>query len=663
MFRGDLKRRLRGGVARSAVAALFAGVLMCVVVPAPAAAAGLLTQSLSTSQQPVSNSAGEVEDRGTATETVVVKNLRGRTPDTVANDAKQWRSPYVAAALFAFGLVLPIMAVLLARPFRSSRRRSETAEAAAEGSATPIVDVFVDSARRAQILVGRQLALLDELRSTAKTPELLDNLGAASSVAEQLRRNVETVLLLAHAESTRRLAALTSLSDVVRGALAAVEDYERFELVFRHDPPVKGEFVLPTSHVVAELVMNASQFSERGSPIVASATATDSGVELRVVDSGAGMAEDELAVANARLAGVVSGQSSSHRVGLFLAGRLAEHIGASVRLSRGSNGGTVATVELPMSFFAGVSPGDPEAGRDADAVPAAVEKTPDAAPVPAAVETARGAVPVPAAVAAAPRVQAPRPPAAPASEPMPGAQVQPPVSPPADFPGAEPVKPASPSDLAGGVDPDRDPVPAMVAAMSQTALPGTTDAASADDAAPARPRVIKSHRAQRQPTRRLFQRRQRKSAPDESAGGERRTAPHDRRAPTPPPIDEPPVLPPRAEPVGPRPLADGNPALQEFAALMASHASLPPVGDATDVGPDIVAVRKTAPAAKTERPEPPEPQAPASPAAQASASAAVDILPGHSRMRRFLKRRDKSTGTTAAPDPAATGKAPTSEED
>ncbi len=88
-------------------------------------------------------------------------------------------------------------------------------QAALRGS---IAAMFVNVARRDQVLLSRQLAFLDQLERTEENPDTLDNLFKLDHLATRMRRNAESLLVLAGIDTGRRLRRPMPLSDVVRTA-------------------------------------------------------------------------------------------------------------------------------------------------------------------------------------------------------------------------------------------------------------------------------------------------------------------------------------------------------------------------------------------------------------------------------------------------------------
>ena len=79
-----------------------------------------------------------------------------------------------------------------------------------------------------------------------------------------MRRNAESLLILAGSESGPRRSKPIEVVDVVRAALSEVEDYERIELGTLATATLHGPAGSDVAHLVAELLENATQFSPPG---------------------------------------------------------------------------------------------------------------------------------------------------------------------------------------------------------------------------------------------------------------------------------------------------------------------------------------------------------------------------------------------------------------
>ena len=242
----------------------------------------------------------------------------------------------------------------LARAFNDVNATTITVakeQAALRGS---IAEMFVNVARRDQVLLNRQLSFLDDLERTEEDPGSLSNLFRLDHLATRMRRNAESLLVLAGIDSGRRVRQPMPTSDVIRTASSEIEMYDRVRLILPVDPLMLGHNALSAAHLLAELLENATRFSEPHTPVEVSTNRTSSGVQVIIRDYGLGMGPEELAEARSRVTS--SGASEvlgAQRLGLYVVGRLAQRLGASVEFtSSGDNGqGTTAVVSFPAVLF------------------------------------------------------------------------------------------------------------------------------------------------------------------------------------------------------------------------------------------------------------------------------------------------------------------------
>ncbi len=293
---------------------------------------------------------------------------------------------------------------------------STTVQVAREQAAlrAAISSTFVTVARRDQALLNRQLTFIDTLERAEEDPRTLEDLFTLDHLATRMRRNAESLLVLAGIDGGRRLRAPMPLSDVVRTASSEIEDYRRVDLALGTDPAVLGHLALPAAHLVAELLENATRSSDPTTRVRVSTSQLSSGVQLTVTDDGIGMSPAQLAEVTARLADPsASAAVGASELGYFVVGRIARRLGARVEVHAGAVRGTVVAVSLPTSVFAGsVESAAPSAAAPVQALPvrgpatgalSALQLPPTRAAGPAPVEHP-AAVPAPdrAAAVAAP---------------------------------------------------------------------------------------------------------------------------------------------------------------------------------------------------------------------------------------------------------------------
>ena len=205
-----------------------------------------------------------------------------------------------------------------------------------------VSDIFVTMARRNRSLIDRQLAMLDEFEAEVDDPAVLSNYYQLDHMATRMRRNSESLLVLANAEPKRRRVKATEIDDVVRAAIGEVEDYRRIEVEALEHLQVRGNVVADVSHLLAELLDNATSFSPPDSVVRVGGRRAGNSYMLRIVDSGVGISSDRLAELNELLREPpIVGLSVEPTLGMSVVSLLASRHDVLVTLSQGSPGTTV----------------------------------------------------------------------------------------------------------------------------------------------------------------------------------------------------------------------------------------------------------------------------------------------------------------------------------
>ncbi|WP_329164837.1 nitrate- and nitrite sensing domain-containing protein [Streptomyces sp. NBC_01717] len=215
-----------------------------------------------------------------------------------------------------------------------------------------VSEVFVNLARRNQVLLHRQLTLLDAMeRRTENTDELAD-LFRLDHLTTRMRRHAEGLVILSGAAPSRQWRKPIQLMDVVRAAVAEVEDYERIEVRRLPRIGVGGPAVADLTHLIAELLENATVFSPPHTAVQVHGDRVANGFTLEIHDRGLGMAPEVLLDANLRLAETPEFElSDTDRLGLFVVSRLAQRQNVRVSLQTSPYGGTTAVVFMPAALL------------------------------------------------------------------------------------------------------------------------------------------------------------------------------------------------------------------------------------------------------------------------------------------------------------------------
>ncbi|MGV9895204.1 nitrate- and nitrite sensing domain-containing protein [Streptomyces tendae] len=244
--------------------------------------------------------------------------------------------------------------------------RAELAESAAQLEVVrkSIGSTFVNLALRTLGLVERQLAVIEGLEEREQDPDRLATLFKLDHFATVMRRHSENLLVLAGTEHVQHSASPVPLVDVVRAAVSEIERYERVRIAAL--PPhahVAGFAADDLSHLLAELMENATSFSPPDLPVEVSGWLLENGeVMLSVQDEGIGMATERLQRLNARLTDFDPDAPFDQEgedglgLGLYVVARLAHRHGARVRLREQKQGGVAAVVVLPSPLLAAAPP-------------------------------------------------------------------------------------------------------------------------------------------------------------------------------------------------------------------------------------------------------------------------------------------------------------------
>lgn len=214
-----------------------------------------------------------------------------------------------------------------------------------------VSEIFVTLARRNGSLVDRQLALIDELESGEENPEVLDGYYKLDHLSTRMRRNAESLLVLAGSESPRMWSEPLDMGEVVRAALGEVDEYQRVDVLALEPARLKGRVVTDLAHLMSELLDNATQFSPPSERVRVTALFDDNGYAITIADSGLGISEARMTEINRLIENPpVLGLALEPTLGMYVVARLAARHDISVRLVPGVPGTTVR-ITLPRTLL------------------------------------------------------------------------------------------------------------------------------------------------------------------------------------------------------------------------------------------------------------------------------------------------------------------------
>ncbi|MEV6863610.1 nitrate- and nitrite sensing domain-containing protein [Streptosporangium subroseum] len=212
--------------------------------------------------------------------------------------------------------------------------------------------VFRNLARRNQSLVHRQLTQLDSMQRKTSEPEVLEDLYRLDHLTTRMRRQSEGLIILSGATAGRTWRNPVPLLDVVRAAVAEVEDYKRINVLPMPDAKLTGTATADVTHLLAELLENATIFSPPTTPVSVRGGIAGRGFVVEVEDRGLGLQVRECEAINERLASPPAFDvADSEQLGLFVVSQLAARHGIKVTLNRSPFGGTTAVVFIPQTVL------------------------------------------------------------------------------------------------------------------------------------------------------------------------------------------------------------------------------------------------------------------------------------------------------------------------
>jgi signal transduction histidine kinase len=244
-----------------------------------------------------------------------------------------------------------------------SLQQTATAAAASEAALRRgLREVFVSLARRNQSLLQRQLRLIDALEQKAADPAALADLFSLDHLTTRMRRHAESLAIVSGAAPGRTWREPIPVIDVIRGAMAEVEDYKRVSILTSSEDAITGPAVADMIHLIAELIENATLFSPSGTMVEVRAGRVANGFAVEVDDRGLGVEPDQLSEINRQLASPPDFDlANSDQLGLFVGGKLAARHGVRVSLQASPYGGTTAIVLMPGSIVVPAPGSPPEA--------------------------------------------------------------------------------------------------------------------------------------------------------------------------------------------------------------------------------------------------------------------------------------------------------------
>jgi hypothetical protein len=239
----------------------------------------------------------------------------------------------------------------LGRAFTSMQATAVALAVAQHRAERDAAEMLINLGRRNQNLLNRTLSYISELERDERNPDALARLFRLDHATTRIRRQAESMLVLAGATQTRTTARSAPVGDVVRAALSEIEEYARVDLHHVEDASITGAAAPEVTHLLAELIENATHFSPPSTRVTVVGQMMPAGYRIRVIDEGIGMTGRELAETNDRLAGPQQFSADTKLLGLHVAGLLAARRDIRVDLEPSAGRGITANVLLPAELL------------------------------------------------------------------------------------------------------------------------------------------------------------------------------------------------------------------------------------------------------------------------------------------------------------------------
>jgi hypothetical protein len=242
-----------------------------------------------------------------------------------------------------------------ARPTAVERPRDPVLPAESEMDPAVVNDILSNLAIRDWRIVGRLLALFDDMHRQNPDPRVTQMLFQLDELVTQLRHDHRKKLVLAGRRPPGARSTAQPILAVIRGGMSSAPGYARVRIRDLVPLAVVGDAAKDVSGILTELLTNALHFSPPSASVTVNARMADGGaVLLRVEDEGIGLDDDELARLNGELLRPsvrslldLQDRQILQHLGLVTATILAKPHGIGLNLDRGRTNGVVASVLLP----------------------------------------------------------------------------------------------------------------------------------------------------------------------------------------------------------------------------------------------------------------------------------------------------------------------------
>jgi len=253
-------------------------------------------------------------------------------------------------------------------------------------------------ARTLQALANKQQMAVTDMLRKHDSPEVLGDLQVVDHATAQILRRAQAVTVMCGSYPGRQHNA-TPLSDVVRGAVSRILDFQRVKVFHDEgDRAVVGRVVEGLVLALAELLENATRYSHPDTKVLVQFERAHNGLSVVVDDKGVGLQPGERERATRLLSGEgpvsITRLGDPPKFGFAVIGLLSARYGFEVSVTKSPYSGVRAVAFLPSALLTDSTPTQPVATAGPDVPrPGAAVSGPAAVPAGTTGETTAGGLP------------------------------------------------------------------------------------------------------------------------------------------------------------------------------------------------------------------------------------------------------------------------------
>jgi signal transduction histidine kinase len=249
-------------------------------------------------------------------------------------------------------------------------------------------DVVLNLTRRVQVLLHKTVQYVDVLENDVEDGALLKRVFRVDQSLMLTIRRLESILMSLGAP-IQRFSQPQDIYGVLQSAVSMIEHYKRVDLPLMLKGSIVGEAAQDISHMLAELLENATVFSPPNTRVLVSARPTRDALRIEISDSGLPVPTEVVdrleQLINARHFSVTD-HASDGRTGLSVVAIVARRYRIRVKLTPSDAGNTVVLLLPPHLLVAPSS----EPVRATGAIPVPKATAPTRAAMTAAEPPGRG---------------------------------------------------------------------------------------------------------------------------------------------------------------------------------------------------------------------------------------------------------------------------------